>query len=424
MSLPTTSRSASIDVFRGMTILLMIFVNDLAGVAGIPSWLKHMPADVDGMSLADVVFPAFLFIVGLSLPLALKQRQQSGAGRSLLMSHQIRRSVSLIIIGVMMVNAEDGFTQSAMPISIHLWSALMLLAVVLVWHIRFKNIPRFSRVLSSIGVLLLLSLALVYRSGENGLSGLQPQWWGILGLIGWSSLFAGMVVIFFGATLPLVLFSNVICVAGFVGLQPDYLSSFSSFSSFSSAFSLSSLSNDRVLHFLSDQANQFTHVMLVMAGAGVSQLLFSSQASSPATSQATSQAAQPQRAGLLAVWCIAAFLIAMGLHLVFPISKIHATPSWAWFSIAICSSVMLLLYVVIDVLQWRSWYQFLMPAAQNSLFIYLLPFFIYSVSEYFQLVLVPVLRQGALGMLWSIFYVALMIAMIKLFNRLGLRLKL
>jgi len=55
----TAARSLSIDVFRGLTILLMIFVNDLAGVSGVPVWLKHMPADVDGMSLADLVFQHF-----------------------------------------------------------------------------------------------------------------------------------------------------------------------------------------------------------------------------------------------------------------------------------------------------------------------------------------------------------------------------
>ena len=36
-----SNRIASIDVFRGLTILLMIFVNDVAGVSNIPAWLKH-----------------------------------------------------------------------------------------------------------------------------------------------------------------------------------------------------------------------------------------------------------------------------------------------------------------------------------------------------------------------------------------------
>jgi len=68
-------RIASIDAFRGLTILVMVFVNQLAGVSGVPQWARHMKADADAMSFVDVVFPAFLFIVGMSIPFALNQRQ-------------------------------------------------------------------------------------------------------------------------------------------------------------------------------------------------------------------------------------------------------------------------------------------------------------------------------------------------------------
>ena len=65
-------RIASVDVLRGLTILLMIFVNDLGSAA--PSWMHHIqPPRADGMTLADIVFPAFLFIVGVSIPLAFEQ---------------------------------------------------------------------------------------------------------------------------------------------------------------------------------------------------------------------------------------------------------------------------------------------------------------------------------------------------------------
>ena len=68
----TPSRVASVDALRGLTILLMIFVNDLGPAA--PSWMHHIqPPRADGMTLADVVFPAFLFIVGVSIPLAFER---------------------------------------------------------------------------------------------------------------------------------------------------------------------------------------------------------------------------------------------------------------------------------------------------------------------------------------------------------------
>ena len=66
----SNQRILSIDAFRGITIFVMIFVNELAGIRDIPQWMKHMPADADAMSFVDVVFPAFLFIVGMSIPFA------------------------------------------------------------------------------------------------------------------------------------------------------------------------------------------------------------------------------------------------------------------------------------------------------------------------------------------------------------------
>ena len=57
-------------------MLLMIFVNDLWSLTDIPGWLGHKAASEDGMGLADVVFPAFLLIVGLSIPHAIRARSE------------------------------------------------------------------------------------------------------------------------------------------------------------------------------------------------------------------------------------------------------------------------------------------------------------------------------------------------------------
>ena len=73
--MPSTQRIASIDIFRALTMLLMIFVNDLASVKGLPWWTYHIPPGEFGMTYVDVVFPAFLFIVGMAIPLAFQKRR-------------------------------------------------------------------------------------------------------------------------------------------------------------------------------------------------------------------------------------------------------------------------------------------------------------------------------------------------------------
>ena len=60
-------RLASIDVLRAVTMLLMIWVNDFWTLIDIPKWLKHASASEDYLGFSDVIFPVFLFLVGLSI---------------------------------------------------------------------------------------------------------------------------------------------------------------------------------------------------------------------------------------------------------------------------------------------------------------------------------------------------------------------
>ena len=68
-------------------MLVMIFVNDLAGVHGLPWWTYHMKANIDAMTYVDMVFPFFLFIVGLSIPLAIRARLKKNASVPALWLH-------------------------------------------------------------------------------------------------------------------------------------------------------------------------------------------------------------------------------------------------------------------------------------------------------------------------------------------------
>src|ERR1035441_3184527 len=71
----TTARITSLDALRGLVMFTMIYVNDLAGAGKIvPDWMVHFSdrhRGGSGMTFVDLVFPAFLFIVGMSVPMAL-----------------------------------------------------------------------------------------------------------------------------------------------------------------------------------------------------------------------------------------------------------------------------------------------------------------------------------------------------------------
>lgn len=63
----TSRRVASLDVFRGLTVALMILVDGAGG-----EWPVIGHAPWNGCNLADFVMPFFLFIVGMAIPLSLK----------------------------------------------------------------------------------------------------------------------------------------------------------------------------------------------------------------------------------------------------------------------------------------------------------------------------------------------------------------
>src|SRR5580698_8866344 len=101
-----SSRVVSIDIFRGITMAVMIFVNALADVRGLPWWTYHAHANEDVMTYVDMVFPFFLFIVGMSLPLSVAQRLKRNPSVPALWLHVLARVASLVGLGLILANAE------------------------------------------------------------------------------------------------------------------------------------------------------------------------------------------------------------------------------------------------------------------------------------------------------------------------------
>lgn len=92
-----SGRLVSVDVLRGITIAFMILVNNhIRNYAYSP--LEH--SDWSGWTPTDLVFPTFLFVVGISIVFSFESRLRRGASKSSLMVHSFRRAAILFAIGI------------------------------------------------------------------------------------------------------------------------------------------------------------------------------------------------------------------------------------------------------------------------------------------------------------------------------------
>src|SRR6476646_11724853 len=94
-------RFLSLDVVRGITIAFMIMVNNNGGSG---SWHFMNHAEWTGLTPTDLVFPTFVFIVGVSIVFAFEARLARGATRSQLAWHTLQRAAILIVFGIVVNN--------------------------------------------------------------------------------------------------------------------------------------------------------------------------------------------------------------------------------------------------------------------------------------------------------------------------------
>ena len=96
---PAPQRLVSLDAFRGLTIALMVLVNN-AG-SGRDSYFQLRHSQWHGWTLTDTVFPAFLWIVGVAITLSLGKRVAQGVPRRTLMAQVCRRAAILFFLGLL-----------------------------------------------------------------------------------------------------------------------------------------------------------------------------------------------------------------------------------------------------------------------------------------------------------------------------------
>lgn len=395
LSTPNPARVGAIDILRALTMVLMIFVNDLWSLENIPAWLEHVPHGVDGIGLADVVFPAFLFIVGMSLPFAISNRRRKGDSDWQLVGHVLVRSIALLTMGVFLVNGES-INAEATGLSRLVWNVLSCTSFILIWNSYPKSTPKaLVTGLKAVGLLTLLGLAFLYRGGEAGqISRFEPHWWGILGLIGWSYLMAALVTVFARNQIVVLVTAwfgfAILSIVAHAGLLPQ------------------------ALNFIPGAIRNGTLVGLCMGGVVIATLF-----------KYHRKKGDNQRMTLLFT---VTTIVLIGLSLMtrpyWGLSKLDETPAWLFLCSAFTLLAFTVIYWVADVWGQSRWFNFVKPAGTDTLLCYLIPYFAYATTHFLNIHLPEFLLTGSVGLLKSFLFALLCVWITRLLGQAGVRLKL
>ncbi len=395
-ALPDSRRIVSIDIVRALTMVLMIFVNDLWTLEDVPKWLEHVERGVDGIGLADVVFPAFLFIVGLSLPFAINNRRKKGDTEWQLIKHVLVRSLALLVMGVFLVNGET-YNAEATGMARFLWNPLCCLSFILIWNAYPKAANKYLVwALRAAGILTLLILAIIYRGGEGEhIRHFSPQWWGILGLIGWAYLASGLITVLsknnFFTILAGWIFFCVLSMVYKTGIIPRH----------------------SVISFIPNAILGGTLTGLTMGGV-LTSFIFQHFSNRKDNKWLTI---------VLLVFSALLIVLSVITRPYWGLAKLGATPAWLFLCSAFTILAFLAIYWLADVGGKSKWFDIIKPAGTATLLCYLVPYFVYAVRTAFHLQLPMVLRTDGIGLIKTFLFAILCTFITGLLIRIGIRLK-
>lgn len=353
-----TGRIASIDTFRGLTVLVMLFVDNLGFVKGLPWWTYHMPLGNNGMTYVDMVFPAFLFVMGASIPLAVDRKVAAGDSNGKVWLHNLHRSLSLVALGLFIANAPQVDLQHA-GISAVWWAILGFVGIALFWGVHHSPSAnkRLHRVMKYAGLLILAVLLIAFRRITQGgqVAWLDFSDWEILGLLGWAYLLVSSLYLLLKKNLmalmaSLVLLSalNALSTVGWLGWLrrlPPYAQPFEA--------GLSSITMAGLIAYLIIVEGKITRNFRA-------KILWTS--------------------GYASILAGAAYLLTpLG------ISKLRDTPAWCLYCAAANTIILLLLYGISDTGFTAIRARFVQVIGANALLAYMLAYVAYFNPTLFRL---------------------------------------
>lgn len=297
-----------------------------------------------------------------------------------------------------MVNLEN-YHQTSALLPRSLWQVVMTIAFFLIWN-NYPSSDNWSKrqtYLKAAGWILILGLAITFRSDPNsGYNWIQPHWWGILGLIGWSYLVCSITQLFIGPNL-------IPTLAAWLG--------FAAFNYASFAGLLDSLAPVRSYIWIVGEGSL---PALTMAGCFAS-VLYQQLAKT-----------QKQTPFLLLLLGSGFACIALGLLLrpYWGISKIQSTPAWTEICTGFSFLTFALIYWLVDLRRYKAWAKILKPAGSATLTCYLLPYLVYPLIEASGLSLPAFLKTGLIGLSTSMAFALLIVVLTGQLTRIGIKLRL
>lgn len=371
----------------------MIFVNDFWTITEVPVWMMHAKHGTDGMGPADTVFPAFLFIVGLSIPYAINSRLKKGDSGLKIWLHIASRSFALILMSTFLVNIETYGENSLVDQSV--WEILVTVSFFLLWMDYKTPLAIWVMGLRVIGIVLMIVLAFIYKNNEGGSFSYWPlQWFGILGHIGWIYLLTGTIFLLSRGVLAIQVAAFLFFI--FMGMA-EY---------FGWLVPVENI-GDYIWSSQNNALPAFTTAGIVVS------LLYKRY--TPA-----------QKVFWLAAGGFAVLLIIFGLATrpIWGISKTGTTISW----ITVCTSIsiagFLFMVYITDVKKLTGWYNYIKPAGTATLTCYILTYLLYATSGILSIDLPIAVRTGLVGLGKSFIFALLVIWVAGLLQKRYLHLKL
>jgi hypothetical protein len=447
-------------------------VNDIPGLGEtIPHWFHHAVAGEDMLGLSDVVFPCFLFCVGLSVPFAIKNRVAKGDSTIQIISHICQRTVALLVMGLFSMNS---FGETAKLLGIN-WALLKIISIVaffMIWNVYPKasgtkkklfsalqiagwiilalialffvrTPPKYGEVQLLSGIIpvglsmrpayifqyliiaicaffpaianylknknigklignLAITIVLFYLflfkgANADGMIGMRPGWWQILGLIGWTYVYTAVIFLFsrnkISVNLTVWLLFTFFCIATNLGWT----------------------SKIGISGFIPGNGS---FLMLSFGGVIASMLMLRNN-----TAEKIGKLSSTYVAITVLMLAAGFFAHSFAPHKGFIISKLGETCTWIFFCLAISFAFLTLLHWLTDIKGKKSWFDIIKPAGSSTLTCYVIPSIWYCLVSIFAINFPAFTKAGIGGLIKSLVFAFMIIGITWLLGKIHIKLK-